>query len=183
MSYNYTSKIDLIIGPMGSGKTTELIKYIEKYKASKKILTISHCFDVYRNKDINIKTHNGLTEPCMFLNTLTELVDIQKFYESDVIIIDEIQFFEDCCSFLLRKDILSMNKKFILAGLILKYDLSPFENVLNLIPHVDNLIKLSSICCYCDKDAIFTKLVNKNKINLIGTLSDYHPVCRFHYFN
>ena len=53
------SKLELIVGPMFSGKSTELIRQISRYKiAGRKVLTITHSSDNRYGEKI-ISSHNG----------------------------------------------------------------------------------------------------------------------------
>ena len=45
------------------------------------------------------------------------------------------------------------NKKVIAAGLISDFERKPFGDVLNLIPHAEEVIKLNALCKKC-KDGI-----------------------------
>lgn len=55
---NYSGKIELIIGPMFSGKSTELLRRLNRYEiAGKKCLKIKHSSDTRYSFD-SITTHN-----------------------------------------------------------------------------------------------------------------------------
>ena len=52
--------IDLIIGPMFSGKTTTLLSYEKKFQVTKKkYLCINHSFDTRYTKEGKLATHDG----------------------------------------------------------------------------------------------------------------------------
>ena len=75
--------LTLIIGPMFSGKTTELLKHKEG-----KTLLINHVLDT---RTIGIKTHDGIEVPAHKCDVLP----YDLFSQYDTVLIDEIQFFSD----------------------------------------------------------------------------------------
>ena len=88
--------IHLIIGPMFAGKTTEMIRIVNKYKyAKKRCLFIKHVIDDRYNKKY-ITTHNKITEIATTATKLMNL-DVSNY---DVIGIDEGQFVCYCFFFL-----------------------------------------------------------------------------------
>ena len=76
------------------------------------------------------------------------------------------------------------NKKIICAGLISDFEKKPFGDVLSLIPHAEEIIKLSALCKKCKNGtkACFTKrIVNNYDVIMVGEDSSYEAVCRKHY--
>ena len=75
-------------------------------------------------------------------------------------------------------------KKIIAAGLVSDFLRNPFGDVLKLIPHAEEVIKLNALCKKC-KDgtkASFTKrIVNNNSKIIVGSDCCYEAVCRKHY--
>ena len=98
-------------------------------------------------------------------------------------IIEELRFFND--AFVKITEWLDKyDKKIIAAGLISDFARKPFGDVLSLIPHAEDIIKLTALCKKC-KDgtkACFTKrtINNDNKI-IVGSCECYEAVCRKHY--
>jgi thymidine kinase len=86
------SKLELIIGPMCSGKSSELIKRIRLFNViNKKVLVIKPYID-NRYAENKIVSHNQESYDCIVLKILDELENINNY---NVIIIDEGQFFND----------------------------------------------------------------------------------------
>lgn len=85
--------LNLIIGPMYSGKTSELLSRYLRYKvAGKNCLLIK--YDNDKRYDSNkIVTHNLFKQDALNCNNLKEFDD--KISSYDVILIDEIQFYPD----------------------------------------------------------------------------------------
>lgn len=178
--------LELIIGPMYAGKSTELIKKIKIYEIlEKNILIVNHTInDRYGSKGIS--THDKVTcENSINIKSLNELEKNynELFIKSEIIIIEELQFFND--AFVKITEWLDKyDKKIIAAGLISDFARKPFGDVLSLIPHAEDIIKLTALCKKC-KDgtkACFTKrtINNDNKI-IVGSCECYEAVCRKHY--
>jgi thymidine kinase len=175
-----SGKLELIIGPMCSGKSSELIRRIRLFNIiNKKVLVIKPQIDT-RYIDNKITSHNFESVDCITLNKLN---DLNYDKTIDVIIIDEGQFFND-----LKSTILNWLNKYnihiIVAGLDGDFERNPIGEILALIPHAEKCYKINSLCGICKDgtDACFTfrKAESKNVI-LIGGTDIYIPVCRKHY--
>ena len=90
-----SGRIDIIMGCMFSGKSTEIIRLINRYKAlDKKILIVNHSNDTRYKKD-SISTHNNINIDCISIDNLDTIKKVSKYeYSSkDVMVIEEAQFF------------------------------------------------------------------------------------------
>ncbi len=183
MSVGY---LELIIGPMYAGKSTELIKKIKVYQIlEKNILIINHKINNRYGTD-GISTHDKIQiNNTLNVDNLNQLENEYKdlFDKSDIIIIEELQFFENAYDIIIRW-LDKYNKKIIAAGLVSDFLRNPFGDVLKLIPHAEEVIKLNALCKKC-KDgtkASFTKrIVNNNSKIIVGSDCCYEAVCRKHY--
>jgi thymidine kinase len=179
------SRLDIIIGPMFSGKSFELIRRIRLLKIlEKKYLVIKPKIDNRYTKDNVICTHNYDREECIQVKNLYDSIQPNSNFDYDTIFIDEAQFFTDLKEFVL--DVLE-NKKInvVLAGLDGDFMRKPFGQVLELIPFSDTCVKKNALCKMC-KDgtyALFSHRLSKNNGEqvLVGSTEIYTPVCRKHY--
>ena len=174
--------ITLIIGCMFSGKSTELIKKYNEYNEhnDKNILLINHTNDTRYGKNV-ISSHNKKQLKCFSCLELKEARSHESYKTSNMIMIDEAQFFPDLFDFVIKASETD-NKDIIIAGLDGDYKREPFGDILRLIPLSDDIIKLKATCKFCNNTAIFTKrIINNNKQFLIGGTESYVPVCRTHY--
>ena len=99
----HIGRIDIIMGCMFSGKSTEIIRLINRYKAlDKKILIINHNNDIRYKKD-SISTHSNINIDCISIDNLDSIKEESKYeYSSkDVIVIEEAQFFSKLYEFVL----------------------------------------------------------------------------------
>ena len=63
--------LELIIGPMYSSKSTEIISRYRTYQIiNKKVLIVNHIKDKERNNDKGIQTHDSITCPAFFIDKL-----------------------------------------------------------------------------------------------------------------
>lgn len=173
--------LELIIGPMYAGKSTELLRIINRYKClNKKICVINHTFN-NRYGSTGLTTHNRTTfEQCLIVAKLAELDN--EILDTDVIIIEELQFFQDAFEYVVKW--CDSGKIIICAGLDGDYLRNPFGDVLRLIPHADKVTKLNSLCKKCGDGTLahFTKrIILSVETTLVGSDETYEAVCRRHY--
>ena len=177
------SYLELIIGPMYAGKSTELIRIINRYKCLKKNIIIINHISNNRYGTIGLSTHNNeRIDHCIIIEKLEDLDDI-IFEESEVIIIEELQFFEDAFD-MITNWCTNHGKTVIAAGLDGDFKRNPFGDVLRLIPHAEKVTKLSALCKKCGDGTLahFTKRIIKNpNTKLVGSDDIYEAVCRKHY--
>ena len=176
-----TGKLELIIGGMFSGKSTELIRRINKEKSiNKKLLVINYAEDNRYSKD-SVITHDSVKVKCLKLLKLGEVMQLYNQYES--IFIDEAQFFPDLYDIV--KILVDTHKKHVvIAGLDGDSNRKEFGDILKLIPISDSVDKLTAYCSKCNNGtiALFSKKIIDNGVKIdIG--NNYIPVCRNHYLN
>jgi len=181
---NYNGELNVVIGPMYSGKSTELLRIYNKYKRNYKITVINHNSDTRYGVN-SVNTHNKDSIPSISVKQLKDTNIINKFNNVDVILIDEGQFFDDLYSFC--KDIVDNFKKIIYVfGLSGDSNREKFGQILDLIPICDNITHLKSICNICGdvKNASFTlrKTTNKEQVS-VGGSDEYMAVCRICWLN
>ena len=177
MSNSQISYLELIIGPMFSGKTTRLINiYNEKTAEQKKVKVVNYTDDT-RYHNSMLSTHDKLMIPCVFANTIKEVCQEPEIFTYDVILINEGQFFPDLYDSVITL-VEKHRKEVYICGLDGDFKRCKFGGLLDLIPMSDNVIKLHAKCAKCNKNAIFSKrLSNEEQQVLIGS-SNYVPVCR-----
>ena len=175
--------IEMYIGPMFSGKSSILIHIRNKYTSiGKKILAINNKRDT-RYGDGKIISHDKNSIPCIMVNCLDEIMENKEykksFIDSDIILIEELQFFNDIQFIINASDI--YNKKIVVSGLDGDYLRKPFKSVTDLIPYADNITKLKGFCKSCSDGTpgVFTKRLCSSTINiLVGGADMYMCVCR-----
>jgi thymidine kinase len=179
--------LQLITGPMFSGKSTRLLYYIQVYKEKGlNVFIVKPSIDNRYSTESKIVTHNGNSEPCVSCVKLEEIADQVK--DCDVIIIEEGQFFEDLYKYVVEW---CETKKVHVAGLNGCAKKQLFGDIYKLLPHVDDILFLTAQCKQCQEEpgnnyseAIFSKkTINNNKIVEVGAEDLYRAVCRKHFQN
>ena len=171
-------KINLITGPMYSGKTTRLLERYRRYKiAGKNCLLIKFNRDK-RYSNEQIVTHDKITYDAFSVGRLEDVNEIICNY--DVICIDEIQFFNDGPVFCEKWA--NDGKIIEVCGLNGDYNKEPFESVSRMIPLVDDITYLKAVDKHSGKDAPFTvRLIDAREQILIGGKNIYDVMDRDNY--
>ncbi len=180
--------LQLFIGPMYAGKSSELIRQIQRYEIlDKNILVINHSIN-NRYGSNTITTHTKMSyDDCIIINSLNEIFENDdykmRFENAEVIIIEELQFFGGAYDYIVDWCD-NKNKHVIACGLDGDFRRAPFGDVLRLIPHAEKVVKLSALCKRC-KDgtpANFTMRVTKDESQtVVGSNDVYEAVCRKHF--
>lgn len=168
-------QIQVIFGPMFSGKTTELIRRLRRYEIAKHCCVIIKYANDLRYDAENISTHDRQCMTAISTTTLTDLKHIAANYS--VIGIDEGQFFPDIVSF--AEKMANDGKIVIVAALDGTFQRRAFGDILQLIPLAESVIKLTAVCMTCFDEASFTKRLGiETEIEVIGGTENYMSVCR-----
>tara|TARA_B110000285_G_scaffold234527_1_gene311832 strand:- start:2229 stop:2753 length:525 start_codon:yes stop_codon:yes gene_type:complete len=169
---------------MFAGKSSELLRIVSKYTAiDKKIITINHILNC-RYGTSKISTHDNKTlKTNVICETLGEIKD-DILKHIDIIVVEELQFFKDAF-YTIQYWVDKLGKTVIAAGLDGDYQRKPFGDVLRLVPHADEVIKLTALCAVC-KDGtpgIFSLKLEPNLCGQIsvGSKTKYDAVCRKHF--
>ncbi len=175
-------KLNIILGPMYSGKSTELLRIYNKYRRNYEILVINHKAD-NRYGENSVYTHNNQSLNCISFKDLKEyhkLFNEEYKKQINIILIDEAQFFDDLYDFT-KNMVDNENKIVYIFGLSGDFKREKFGQISDLIPLCDNIKFLKSICHQCKivKEAPFTmrKTNNKEQVS-IGGKEEYISVCR-----
>lgn len=177
--------LELIYGPMFSGKTTKLLKlYNEKIQeyGCEKCLLINYEFDKRYSSENKVITHNGESAECICVINLNDFIDnpnTQKLIvKSKYIFINEAQFFDNLLYLILFfKNVLK--KHIVLCGLDLDYKKEKFGELMDLIPYANKINKLTGKCntdeC-CFPSEFTHRIIEFDNQILIGTNS-YVSLC------
>jgi thymidine kinase len=192
--------LELILGPMFSGKTSRIVEiYKQCTFCNISVTVINHTID-NRYDDELLSTHDKVKIPCIKTERLSDVwaesIDLEddlsnihrveekfKVATSDVILINEGQFFEDLYEIVV--EMLKQNKKIYICGLDGDFERKRFGQVLDLIPLCDKVTKLTSLCSLCKNGTpgIFSmRLTQETDQTVVGS-DNYIPVCRKCYSN
>merc|ERR1712130_312216 len=168
--------IQIIFGPMFSGKTTELMRRVRRYNiAQKKCVVIKYRADT-RYSVTKASTHDSVTCDAMPCSKLAEVAKAVENY--DVIGIDEGQFFSDIYQYC--EMWADEGRTVVVAALDGTFQRKPFGNILSLVPISEKITKLSAVCMICcERDAAFTfRMSTETEVEVIGGSDKYVAACR-----
>jgi thymidine kinase len=178
--------LELIIGPMFAGKSSAILRLVNRYKSIQwSHCLISHAIDTRYSDNESVVNHDKNSIQCKQWSTLLNHKDDPCIIDAKVVIIDEGQFFNDLIEFVLYL-VEELGKNVIVVGLDGDADRKPFGKILELIPLCDTITKLKAFCAICcdGTDALFTscKVVKKDQVQ-VGGSDMYQPLCRKHYLD
>ena len=176
--------LEIILGPMYSGKTSRLVDIYKQCKLCNiPVAVINHSIDTRYDSGDLLSTHDKIKIPCIKTTNLFDIYENEDVYLSKVILINEGQFFPDLYHFV--KDMISnINKKKVyICGLDGDFKRQKFGEILDLIPLCDKVTKLTSICSLCKNGnpGIFSKRISDEKEQTLVGSDNYIPVCRICY--
>lgn len=175
-------RLEVITGPMFSGKSEELIRRLTRAKiAGKSVIAYHPAIDKRYGFGV-IASHSGSKiESTGILDASTMLVDYKKY---NVIGIDEAQFFTDMVTIVID-EMIHNGKTVIVAGLDMTYRQEPFGEMPILMAKADRVDKISAVCAVCGNDGMLTqRLVDGSPAPFsgetiqVGGLDTYEARCR-----
>jgi thymidine kinase len=190
--------LEIIKGPMFSGKTTRIMDIYKKYNfCDIKTMVINYEKDI-RYSDDMLSSHDQIMIPCIKALTLHDVVNIAdasavethslaasvsgkyaiEFLETKAILINEGQFFTDIVEWV-KLAVEKYHKNVYICGLNSDFKRQKFGNWLDLEAISDNVVMLHSFCSKCKRrPAIFShRLSKEQELEVIGS-DCYIPVCR-----
>jgi thymidine kinase len=172
---------------MFSGKTSELIRLVEReVYAKRKGAIFKIAFDK-RYSAKQVVTHNGLRyEAYTVASSRDGLAKIEELTNSkglDAIGVDEVNFFPESIVEVL--DRLADKKKVIACGLNLNFRAEPFPTTMQLAARADRVRYLSAVCVVCGQEATRTQRLiggepapRNSPTIVVGGKELYEPRCR-----
>ncbi|XP_034045047.1 thymidine kinase, cytosolic [Thalassophryne amazonica] len=168
-------QIQVIFGPMFSGKSTELMRRVRRFQlAQYNCLLVKYAKDT-RYSESGVATHDRTMMDAVAASCLTDVRPLAL--HACVIGIDEGQFFPDTVEFC--EEMANLGKTVIVAALDGTFQRKAFGNILNLVPLAESVVKLHAVCMQCYKEAAYTKRLGAEKeVEVIGGVDKYQAVCR-----
>jgi thymidine kinase len=143
--------LEIVLGPMFSGKSSYALAYIRKQKAiQRNVLAVKPAIDNRYSQQDEIVTHNQERVPCIVWDSTTPLIPNRFMLQADCVVVEEAQFFKGLPTFC--EYMLGIGKHLVLVGLDGDAHRQPFREILDCIPHANKVVKLSALCLRC-KDA------------------------------
>lgn len=164
--------ISLVMGPMFSGKTTELLRRLERsYLGNKKVILLRPKLD----------TRSFLSHSATNTQWLEEkFVDLQEFDATkyDVVGIDEGQFHKGLKEFCKKYGL--TERKIIVSALHATSEAEMFDEIVSVVPYCEEIMKLNAVCTKCGSEmGNYTYFLAGNKTEKIavGGSDAYTSLC------
>jgi thymidine kinase len=176
--------LEVICGPMFSGKSEELIRRLRRAKiAQQRVGVFKHRLDEKRTT-AGVVSHNGSTIEAFATDQPKDIITQVQEHNITVIGIDEVQFFSnDIISVICQ--LINQGKRVVVAGLDTDFRCLPFGPMPTLLAIADKATKLQAICTLCGSEASCTQRLVDGKpakhndpIILVGAQEAYQARCR-----
>src|SRR5882757_2173488 len=176
-------RLEVITGPMFSGKSEELIRRLKRARiARQRVACFKPDIDLRYHRTA-IASHGSQTHEAATVAT-TQHLKAELFPtldEIDVVGIDEVQFFDEAI-IPLAVELIHLGKRVIMAGLDTTFAAEPFGPVPALMAIADEVTKLSAVCMVCGQPAIHTQRLGHNQeLVVVGAAGLYEARCRAHF--
>lgn len=187
-SRNHQPKIEVICGPMFSGKTDELLRRLRRLKYSKTDYLLFKPKVDNRYSEYSVVTHDSSSLQAFSVEEAQEILKIcDENNQVKVIAIDESQFFfkdegdkpnlVQVCQILKKH-----GYRVILTGLDMDFLGQPFGLIPELLAIADEITKLKSVCLICGADANMSFRLNEKSSQVqLGSTDIYQARCYEHW--
>jgi thymidine kinase len=168
--------IEVVCGGMFSGKTEELIRRAKRaHIAGQNVIIVKPAIDK-RYSDTEVVSHNETALPSILVDTADQIVLLTG--NSDVVCIDEAQFFDDRIVDV-ANSLANDGKRVIVAGLDMDFNGKPFGPMPFLLAIAEFVTKLHAVCSESGAMANFSQRVIENESTvLVGEYDAYEPRAR-----
>ncbi len=171
-----TGWIEVICGPMFSGKTEELIRRLRRAKIAKQRVAIFKAGIDTRYEEDQLVSHSQQKIPSIGVRNAWDILAHAK--DADVFGVDEAQFL-GIELVEVAAELAGDRKRVIIAGLDTDYRGLPFEPIPQLLAIAEYITKELAICVQCGNPAKFTqRIVESGELILVGANEAYEPRCR-----
>jgi thymidine kinase len=178
MNHPHTAScIEVICGPMFSGKSEELIRRLRRAQIARQRVQIFKPALDDRYAVDRIVSHSELSLSASVVKTSEDLIR-QVEDRTEVVGIDEVQFFDSGIVAVCEK-LANMGKRVVVAGLDLDYRGIPFEPVPQLMAIAEYVTKTLAVCTRCGGPASRSqRLVTSEERIVVGATDTYEARCR-----
>lgn len=169
--------LEVICGPMFSGKSEELIRRMRRSLIARKRVQIFKPALDNRYSSDEIVSHSDLRIPSQVVKSSREILGALET-RTEVVGIDEANFLGPDLPEV-ASHMADMGKQVILAGLDTDYLGRPFEPIPSLLALAEEITKTLAICMQCGGPAKFTqRLVESSELIVVGATGLYEARCR-----
>jgi thymidine kinase len=169
--------IEVICGPMFSGKSEELIRRLRRAMIARKRVEVFKPIIDNRYSDDEIVSHGDLRLKSQVVTSAADIPD-RIDWRSEVVGIDEANFMGESLVEISQR-LADSGKQVIIAGLDTDYLGRPFTPIPDLLAHAESITKTLAICVRCGNPAKHTqRLRGSEDLIVVGAADMYEARCR-----
>ena len=169
--------LEVICGPMFSGKSEELIRRMRRALIARKRVQVFKPTVDDRYSDDEIVSHSDLRIQSQCVARARDILDLLDI-RTEVVGVDEANFLGAELSEV-ANHLADMGKQVVIAGLDTDYLGRPFDPIPALLAMAEEITKTLAICMQCGGPAKFTqRLVESSELIVVGAAGLYEARCR-----
>jgi len=169
--------IEVVVGPMFSGKSEELIRRLRRAAIARQRLQVFKPALDNRYADGEVVSHSRWRIPSEAVERSEDILQ-RLDPRTEVVGIDEAQFFDSELPRICRH-IADLGKRVIVAGLDMDYAGVPFGPMPELLAIAEQVQKITAICTRCGQPASYTqRLTASDQQVVVGANDVYEARCR-----
>lgn len=171
--------LELIVGPMFSGKTEELLRRLRRVVIAKKKVQIFKPHIDNRYSANEVVTNDQLAKmPASIVKTSREILALLE-PDTMTVAVDEGQFFDTELP-AVCEEMADRGLRVIVTGLDTDFMNRPFGTIPILLAVADDVTKLKAICCRCGLERAtksYRSAANRD-VHFVGGTDAYQALCR-----
>ncbi len=169
--------IEVVAGPMFSGKSEELIRLLRRAAIARQRIQVFKPALDDRFSDNDVVSHSRWRMPCEVVEKSSDILE-RLDPRTEVVGVDEAQFFDNelprVCAHLAN-----LGKRVVVAGLDMDYRGVPFGPMPEILAIAEKVQKIAAICTRCGASAAYTqRLVDLEQQVVVGAADVYEARCR-----
>jgi len=176
-----TGCVEVVCGPMFSGKTEELIRRVRRAQIAKQKIQIFKPAIDDRYHETKVVSHSSQSVNAVAVESSVDI--LKKIYDSTrIVAIDEVQFFDENIIKVVGK-LSRRGVRVILAGLDQDFKGEPFGPIPHLMAIADDVYKVKAVCTSCGAPASKThrKPSESSDQVVVGEADLYEARCTAHW--
>jgi thymidine kinase len=172
-----TGWIEVICGPMFSGKSEELMRRLRRAMTARKRVQVFKPVIDNRYSHNEIVSHGDIRMQSEVVNGASDIIKTLD-WRTQVVGIDEANFMGPEL-IKVAEQLADSGKQVILAGLDTDFMGRPFSPIPDLLAHAESITKTLAICMRCGNPAKHTqRLVESEDLIVVGAAGMYEARCR-----
>jgi thymidine kinase len=173
--------IELITGPMFSGKSTLLFQKMERYVYAGKTVVLvrpeKDTRDFFSHSPLDAALKNLVEKNKIDMITVRDFTGCRLTGEYDTVFIDEYFMIKDCWKLACC---CGKDQDMYFAGLLATSECELFDETVRLLPYCDSIIKLNGVCTRCGSqygNYSYYRKGDKTEAVVVGD-NEYTCLCR-----